>query len=113
MSKTLDPETRAAIVGALATIGDVNKIAQLYGVKKSTVARIRTYQPMERRPMAGNASPKEAENSLRADADYRAQAETASLQLRDAVRLCVDRMARRAGVPGPDWVAMDARGSVE
>ena len=113
MTRTISPETREAIIGALTTIGDIKRIAQIYQVKASAVARIRSYQPMDRPPVVIQISPREAENTIRADSDYRKQAETASARLRDAVRLCVDRMSVRAGVAGPDWVGMDARGPVE
>lgn len=79
------------------------KVAALTGVKATTVRRIRLNNPppADRIPTPSG----EPYNPI----DTTAETIAASAQLRDAVRLCVDRMARRGRVPLVDWVGMDAK----
>lgn len=84
-----------------------DKVAQIAGVKASTVRRIRMNNPppFERMPMP-SSEPYAPDMS----ADHII---AASGKLRDAVRSMLNMRARRLGLPAPDWRSLDARGMVE
>lgn len=97
----IDLHTRDAVLRSLHLSDE--KVAAITGVKVSTVRRIRLNNPppADRTPTPSG----EPYNPI----DTTAETIAASAQLRDAVRLRVDRMARRGRAPMVDWAAMDAR----
>ncbi len=106
MTKTIDPETREAIIGALATIQDIERIANLYGVKKSTVARIKMNQPMKR-VNVGHSNVGEPAEPTQWEMDSEEATKMASARLRGAVRGLLNVRAKRLGIARPDWVSFD------